>query len=306
MKRDFLAVSDFTAEEIKEVFKLAEGMKKKKISPKPLERKMVACIFHKPSLRTRVSFEVGINQLGGKSLYITKDEFRLGKKDDPGKREWFYDGAKVLSRMVDLMVIRTFEHSGVEELAKFSEIPVINALTDLYHPCQIMGDMFSIWEKKNKIENISIAFLGDGNNVCNSWLDAACLIPLDLRIGTSPETLPDKDVLERAKKTNISKINLTYDPKEAVKNADVVYTDVWASMGQEDLYEKKAKILRKFQLNSELLRHAKKDCLVMHCLPAHRGEEITDEVIDGPNSIVFDQAENRLHVQKGIMVKLLS
>jgi ornithine carbamoyltransferase len=306
MKRDFLAVSDFTAEEIKEVFKLAEGMKKKKISPKSLEGKMVACIFHKPSLRTRISFEVGINQLGGKSLYITKDEFRLGKKDDPGKREWFYDGAKVLSRMVDLMVIRTFEHSGVQELAKFSEIPVINALTDLYHPCQIMGDMFSIWERKNKIENISIAFLGDGNNVCNSWLDTACLIPLDLRIGTSPETLPDKDVLERAKKTNISKISLIYDPKEAVKDADVVYTDVWASMGQEDLYEKKANLLRKFQLNSELLRHAKKDCLVMHCLPAHRGEEITDEVMDGPNSIVFDQAENRLHVQKGIMVKLLS
>jgi len=166
--------------------------------------------------------------------------------------------------------------------------------------------MFSIWEKKNKIENISIAFLGDGNNVCNSWLDAACLIPLDLRIGTSPETLPDKDVLERAKKTNISKISLTYDPKEAVQDADVVYTDVWASMGQEDLYEKKANLLRKFQLNSELLRPAKKDCLVMHCLPAHRGEEITDEVMDGPNSIVFDQAENRLHVQKGIMVKVLS
>lgn len=305
MKKDFLAISDFSAKEIKEVFKLTAEMKKGKIKSQPLKNKTVACIFHKPSLRTRISFEVGIQQLGGKSLYITKDEFKLGRKDDPEKREWFYDGVMVLSRMVDLIVIRTFEHSGVEELAKFSEIPVINALTDLYHPCQIMGDMFTIWEKKKKIENVSIAYLGDGNNVCNSWLDAASLIPLDLRIGTSPETLPDKDVLERAKKSKISKITLTYDPIEAVKNADVVYTDVWASMGQEDLYEVKTSLLRKFQVNSELLRYAKKDCLVMHCLPAHRGEEITDEAMDGKNSVVFDQAENRLHIQKGIILKVM-
>ena len=305
MKKDFLAVSDFSVKEIKEVFKSTAEMKKGKTKPQPLKNKSVACIFHKPSLRTRISFEVGIQQLGGKSLYITKDEFKLGRKDNPEKREWFYDGAKVLSRMVDLIVIRTFEHSGVEELAKFAEIPVINALTDLYHPCQIMGDMFTIWEKKKKIENVSIAYLGDGNNVCNSWLDAASLIPLDLRIGTSPETLPDKNVLEIAKKLKISKITLTYDPIEAVKNADVVYTDVWASMGQEDLYKKKTELLRGFQVNSELLRYAKKDCLVMHCLPAHRGEEITDEAIDGKNSAVFDQAENRLHIQKGIILKLM-
>ncbi|MFH0930545.1 MAG: ornithine carbamoyltransferase [Candidatus Zixiibacteriota bacterium] len=305
MKKDFLAVSDFSTKEIKEVFKLTTDMKKGKIKPLPLKNKAVACIFHKPSLRTRISFEVGIQQLGGKSLYITKDEFKLGRKDDPEKREWFYDGAKVLSRMVDLIVIRTFEHSGVEELAKFSEIPVINALTDLYHPCQVMGDLFTIWERKKKIENVSIAYLGDGNNVCNSWLDAASLIPLDLRIGTSPETLPDKDVLEKAKKSKISKITLTFEPIEAVKNADVVYTDVWASMGQEDLYEIKTSLLRKFQVNSELLKHAKKDCLIMHCLPAHRGEEITDEAMDGKNSAVFDQAENRLHIQKGIILKLM-
>jgi len=305
LKKDFLTVSDFSAKEIKEVFKLAADMKKGKTKPQPLKNKSVACIFHKPSLRTRISFEVGIQQLSGKSLYITKDEFKLGRKDDPEKREWFYDGAKVLSRMVDLIVIRTFEHSGVEELAKFAEIPVINALTDLYHPCQIMGDMFTIWEKKKKIENVSIAYLGDGNNVCNSWLDAASLIPLDLRIGTSPETLPDKNILEIAKKSKISKITLTYDPIEAVKNADVVYTDVWASMGQEDLYKKKTELLRGFQVNSELLSYAKKDCLVMHCLPAHRGEEITDEAMDGKNSAVFDQAENRLHIQKGIILKVM-
>jgi ornithine carbamoyltransferase len=305
MVKDFLAVSDFSAKEIKEVFKLTAEMKKGKIKPLPLRNKSVACIFHKPSLRTRISFEVGIQQLGGSSFYITKEEFKLGRKDDPQKREWYYDGAKVLSRMVDLIVIRTFEHSGVEELAKFSDIPVINALTDLYHPCQVMGDMFTIWEKKRKIENLSIAYLGDGNNVCNSWLDAASFIPMDLRIGTSAETLPNKDVLEKARRSNTSRINVTYDPIEAVKNADVVYTDVWASMGQESLYEKKAKLLRGFQINSELLKYAKKDCLVMHCLPAHRGEEITDEAMDGKNSVVFDQAENRLHIQKGIMLKLM-
>jgi ornithine carbamoyltransferase len=305
MKKYFLAISDFSAGEIKEVFKLTADMKKGKIKPLPLKNKAAACIFHKPSLRTRISFEVGIQQLGGNSLYITKDEFKLGRKDDPEKREWFYDGAKVLSRMVDLIVIRTFEHSGVEELAKFSDIPVINALTDLYHPCQIMGDMFTIWEKKKKIENVSIAYLGDGNNVCNSWLDAASLIPLDLRIGTSTETLPDKNVLEIAKKSKISKITLTFEPIEAVENADVVYTDVWASMGQEKDYEKKANLLRGFQVNSDLIKYAKKDCLVMHCLPAHRGEEITDEAMDGKNSVVFDQAENRLHIQKGIILKLM-
>lgn len=305
MKKDFLAVSDFSAKEIKEVFKLTAEMKKGRIKPQPLKNKAVACIFHKPSLRTRISFEVGIQQLGGRSYYITRDEFKLGEKDDPDKRESYYDGAKVLSRMVDLIVIRTFEHSGIEELAKFSDIPVINALTDLYHPCQILGDMFTIWEKKRKIENISIAYLGDGNNVSNSWLDIASLVPIDLRVGTSAQTLPDKDVLEKARRSNISKINVTYDPIEAVKNADVVYTDVWASMGQESLYGKKANLLRGFQINSELLKYAKKDCLVMHCLPAHRGEEITDEAMDGKNSVVFDQAENRLHIQKGIILKLM-
>jgi ornithine carbamoyltransferase len=305
MKKDFLAVSNFTYKEVKEVFKLTADMKKGKIKPQLLKNKAAVCIFHKPSLRTRISFEVGIQQLGGRSLYITGNEFKLGRKDDPEKREWYYDGAEVLSRMINLIVIRTFEHSGVEELAKFSRVPVINALTDLYHPCQILGDLFTIFEKKKRIENISIAYVGDGNNVCNSFLDAASLIPLDLRIGTSPETMPDKMVLEGAQKSGMSKIKITNYPIEAVENADVIYTDVWSSMGQEDLYESKARLLRRFQVNSQLIGYAKKDCLVMHCLPAHRGEEITDEAMDGKNSVVFDQAENRLHIQKGIIVKLL-
>jgi len=300
MKRDFLAITDFTTEGIKEVFQLAEGMKKKKIFPKPLEGKTVACIFHKPSLRTRISFEVGIGQLGGKSLYITEKEIELGK------RESIYDTAKVLSRYVDMIMIRTFNHKDVQELAKYSSVPVINGLTDLLHPCQVLSDIFSVIEKKGKIENLTVSYLGDGNNVCNSWLNASTRFSFELRIGTARGTEPGKDIFENAQKTKLSKIVLTYDPNEAVRDADVVYTDVWASMGQKDLAEEKGKLLKDFQVNKKLLSLAKKDCLVMHCLPAERGREITDEVMDGPNSIVFDQAENRLHVQKGIMVKLLS
>jgi ornithine carbamoyltransferase len=183
---------------------------------------------------------------------------------------------------------------------------VINGLTDLLHPCQVLSDIFSVIEKKGKIENLTVSYLGDGNNVCNSWLNASTRFSFELRIGTARGTEPGKDIFENAQKTKLSKIVLTYDPNEAVRDADVVYTDVWASMGQKDLAEEKGKLLKDFQVNKKLLSLAKKDCLVMHCLPAERGREITDEVMDGPNSIVFDQAENRLHVQKGIMVKLLS
>jgi len=298
VKRDFLAITDFSSEEIKETFELAGDLKKGKVKPKPLADKVVACLFEKPSLRTRLSFEVGIAQLGGKSLYISKEEIDLGK------RESIRDAAKVISRYVNMIMIRTFRQQDVEELAKHSDVPVINGLTDLLHPCQIMGDMFSIVEKKGRIENIVIAYLGDGNNVANSWLEAASRIPMDLRIGTSPHTLPDKNILEDARKTDLSKISILHCPEDAVREADVVYTDVWASMGQKHLFEEKTQFLSRFQVNSELLRKARKDCIVMHCLPANRGQEITDEVIDGPRSIVFDQAENRLHIQKAIMCKL--
>jgi ornithine carbamoyltransferase len=300
MPKDFLAITDFNKDEIVELFRLAKDLKEEKIQPQPLKGKTVACIFHKPSLRTRISFETGIGELGGKSLYITEKEIELGK------RESIYDAAKVMSRYVGMIVIRTFNHQDVKKLAQHADVPVINALTDLLHPCQVMGDMFSIIEKKGKIDGLTISYLGDGNNVCNSWLNACTRFPFNLKIGTSRKTEPDKKILENAKKVGLSKITLTHDPKEAVKDADVVYTDVWASMGQKDLAQQKAELLRKFQVNVKLLSHAKKDCLVMHCLPANRGEEITDEVMDGPNSIVFDQAENRLHIQKAIMVKLLS
>ncbi len=299
MKRDFLAITDFSTEEMNQVFKLAFDMKNKKIESKPLEGKVVACIFHKPSLRTRVSFEVGIAQLGGRSLYITEKEIELGK------RESIHDAAKVLSRYVDMIVIRTFSHKGVEDLAKYADVPVVNGLTDLLHPCQVMGDLFSIIEKKGGIENQVISYLGDGNNVCNSWLNASTRFSFELRIGTASVTEPDKKIFENAKRVDLSKIVLTYDPEEAVKDADVVYTDVWASMGQKNLALQKEKLLKDFQVNKKLLSFAKKDCVVMHCLPAERGKEITDEVMDGPNSVIFDQAENRLHIQKAIMAKLL-
>jgi ornithine carbamoyltransferase len=299
MKRNFLAVTDFSEAEIRETLKLAAELKRKKGQILDvLKGKTVACIFHKPSLRTRISFEVGIHELGGHSLYITDNEIQLGV------RESIHDVAKVLSRFVAMIQIRTFSHDSVAELAKHADVPVINGLTDLSHPCQIMGDMLTIIEHKGKIDNMKIAYLGDGNNVCNSWLEAATVIPLDLRIGTRKETMPDQKILERSRKVGRSKITVTEDPHEAVRNAEVIYTDVWASMGQEDQAKAKAGLLKGYQLNSHLLAGANPSYIVMHCLPAERGREITDDVIDGPHSVVFDEAENRLHAQKAIMVKL--
>jgi len=302
MKRDFLSITDFSRQEIEEVFKLATELKEKAKEgkcPQPLSGKSVALIFHKPSLRTRVSFEVGLYQLGGRGIYITDQEIQLGR------RESIYDAAKVLSRFVDGIMIRTFSHQDVRELAKWAEVPVINGLTDLLHPCQILSDLFTIWEKKGKVDGIRIAYLGDGNNVANSWLNAATRIQLDLRIGTAPGCEPDREILERAQSSPLSKVSLTYDPQEAVKGADVIYTDVWASMGQKEKSAEKAQLLKGFQVNSELLGYAHPQSLVMHCLPAERGQEITDEVIDGPHSVVFDQAENRLHAQKALLARLL-
>jgi len=299
LKRDFLSNLDFSTKETVEMLKLTSKLKKGTVKPQPLKGKSVACIFHKPSLRTRISFEAGINQLGGHPIYITEKEIELGK------RESISDAARVLSRYVSMIVIRTFSHWDVVELARYASVPVINGLTDLLHPCQIASDIFTIYEKKKRYENLAIAYLGDGNNVTNSWLELACRLKLDLRIGTSPDTPPDNTVLRKALETGLSKIKITHDPIEAIKEADVIYTDVWASMGQKHLAEQKAAALKAFQVNSELLKQAKKDCIVMHCLPANRGEEITDEVMDGPHSVVFDQAENRLHTQKAIMLMLL-
>ncbi len=299
MSRDFLAITDFSESEIRETFKLAADLKKRKGQFLDVLKGMtVACIFHKASLRTRVSFEVGIHELGGHSLYITDKEIELGV------RESIHDAAKVLSRYVGMIEIRTFSHKSVVELARHALVPVINGLTDFLHPCQVMGDMFTMIEHKGKIDNLKIAYLGDGNNVCNSWLKASVRIPLDLRIGTRKETMPDPDIVDEARSSGRSRIKITEDPREAVRGADVVYTDVWASMGQKGQAESRAALLKDFQLNTRLLASADSNYIVMHCLPAERGREITDDVMDGEHSVVFDQAENRLHIQKAIMVKL--
>jgi len=302
MKRDFLSLIDLRPEEVVEVIENAkaikENRKKGKPSPQVLAGKAAALIFHKPSLRTRASFEVGVRELGGSSVYITDQEISIGK------REAISDVAKVMSRYFGLICIRTFGHEIAVDLAKYASVPVVNMLTDLCHPCQVLCDMLTIYEHLGRMKDLTITYLGDGNNITHSWLNMASLLPMDLRIGTSAETLPSEAIVARTKKAGLSKITVTSDPIEAVKGADVVYTDVWASMGQKHLADQKKKQLAAFQINKKLLSHASKKAIVMHCLPANRGEEITDEVMDGPQSVVFDQAENRLHGQKALIVKL--
>lgn len=302
MKRDFLTVTDFTTDEIRENLALAIEVKKKTAaghSPDILRGGVAALIFHKPSLRTRCSFEVGFRQLGGSAVCITDKEIDLGK------RESIHDVAKVMSRYFSMICIRTFSHADVEALAHHAEVPVVNMLTDSFHPCQLMADMQTILEHRGTIDNLTVAYLGDGNNMTASWLRMSMRIPMRLRIGTSKDTLPDAAVIAAARSQGLSEIVITDDPIEAVRDADVLYTDVWASMGQKDKAQQKAAALSRFQINNALLSHAKADASVLHCLPAERGREITDDVIDGPHSVVFDQAENRLHAQKAVIIKLL-
>jgi len=299
MARSLCQITDFHATDIREIFDLCRKMKKNVIAPRPLEGKSAACIFTKASLRTRISFEVGISELGGNPIYVTDNEIKLGE------RESVADAAQVLSRYVGLIMIRTFKQSDVEELAKHATVPVVNGLTDLVHPCQILGDYFTITEHLPPKDRFVVAYLGDGNNITNSWLNLASLIPLELRIGTAEDCHPDPQITEKAKANPDSRVLITADPKEAVEGADVIYTDVWASMGQKHLVEEKEAKLHKYQVNSSLLKDANPGAIVMHCLPAERGREITDEVMDGPQSVVFDEAENRLHIQKAIMVYLL-
>ncbi len=300
MPRSLCQITDFSAAEIKEIFEITKRMKSGQDSSKPLEGKSVACIFTKASLRTRVSFEVGISQLGGNAVYITDAEIKLGQK------EAVADAALVFSRYIWMIMMSTFKQSDVEEMAKYASVPIINGLTDLVHPCQILGDYFTVLEAKGEKDRFVVCYLGDANNITNSWLNLASLIPMELRIGTAEGFEPDAAILKRAKANADSKIVITHDPKEAIAAADVVYTDVWASMGQKHLGQEKAEKLKGFQLNSSLLAEANSDAMVLHCLPAERGKEITDEVMDGPQSKVFDQAENRLHIQKGIMKFLLN
>jgi ornithine carbamoyltransferase len=301
--QDFLSVRDLRKEEILETFRIALDMKKdrEKYST-ALKGKALALIFEKPSLRTRTTFDIGIQQLGGFSLYLSPAEISLGK------RESVHDVAKNLERMVQGIMIRTFAHQIVIDMAKFASIPIINGLTDYSHPCQAMADYLTIYEKKGKLEGLKVCYVGDGNNVAHSLMFAGARLGVHVTVaspaGFEPNPTAFRDAAEDAKATG-AKIEVVHDPVEGVQNADVIYTDIWASMGQEGEAEARKKIFRPYQVNAQLMSHAKKDAIFMHCLPAHRGDEVTDEVIDAPSSVVFDEAENRLHAQKSIMYQLM-
>ena len=303
MNKDFLAISELTKDEIFGLFEFARELKektKRREEHHLLKGMTLAMIFQKPSARTRISFEVGMYQLGGHALYLAPTDISMGK------RESVADVGRVISRYCDGIMARLFGHDQIIELAEFSSAPVINGLTDLLHPCQVMGDMLTVLEHRGNFDNLKVAFVGDGNNLANSWLNMAARVPMALNLAVPEGYDADAEILNATKKSGISTIEIFRNPKEAVKDADVIYTDVWASMGQEEEAALRKKAFADYQVNDELLANAKKECLVMHCLPAHRGDEITDSVIDGPNSIVFDEAENRLHIQKAIMAKLMA
>jgi ornithine carbamoyltransferase len=303
--KDLISIADLSIEEIYEIFDVAKSLKQKLYTNQPhrfLDGKTLGMIFTKRSTRTRVSFETGIFQLGGIGMYFGPNDLQLGISES------ISDTAKVLSRYLNGIMIRTFAHSDVVELAKYAEIPIINGLTDLLHPCQALTDLFTILEKKRKLQGLKLAYIGDGNNVAHSLINGCSKVGIDISIASPNGYEPNKNIVENAKMFADymgSKIDILNDPVQAVKNADVVYTDVWASMGQESESAERKKKFAAFQVNPQLVKHAKEDYLFMHCLPAHRGEEVVDEVADSPNSVIFDEAENRLHVQKAIMALVM-
>ena len=301
--KDFLSIKDFSPSEIWYLLTLSRQIKMHPTTYcDALKRKTLALIFEKPSLRTRVTFDVGIQQLGGFSVYLSPTEISLGK------RESVYDVAKNLERMVQGIMIRTFAHEIVEQMAEYASIPVINGLTDYSHPCQALADYLTMWEAKGHLEELKVAFVGDGNNVAHSLMFAGAQLGAHVWVATPPGYEPKADAIgwagARCRETGAT-CTVTNDPREAVAGADVVYTDVWASMGQESEKEKRNNIFKPYQVNKELFRHAQRDAIFLHCLPAHRGDEVTAEVIDSPRSLVFQQAENRLHAQKAIMLELM-
>lgn len=303
--KDLISIADLTPKEINQIFKLTKKLKKlhkKRKDHLLLLDKTLAMIFQKPSTRTRVSFEAGMYHLGGYALFLSAQDLQLRRG------ETIKDTAKTLSRYVDGIMIRTYDHQDVEDLAKYGTIPIINGLSDLLHPCQVLSDLYTIKEKKGRLKKLKVAYVGDGNNVANSWCYGAAKMGIELSLACPARYQPNKTVVTRASGEAMisgAKINILEDPSQGVKDADVIYTDVWASMGKEEEVAERRSIFYPYQVNEELVAKAKKDCIVMHCLPAHRGEEITDGVMDGPHSVVFDQAENRLHVQKAILVLLL-
>lgn len=303
--KDFLTLADFTKDELMYLIELAIELKEKQkqgIPHKLLEGKTLAMIFEKSSTRTRVSFESGMFQLGGHAMFLSKNDLQMGRG------ETISDTAKVLSRYVDGIMIRTFGHHIVEELADNASIPIINGLTDDYHPCQVLADLVTIYEKKGSFEGKKLAYIGDGNNMAHSLLIGCAIMGIDCTVAVPKNYEVKADILqkaqEKAKETGAT-IEQVYEPILAVENADIIYTDVWASMGWEDEMQDRLKAFAKFQVNEELIKHAKDDYLFFHCLPAHRGEEVTAGIIDGPNSVVFDEAENRLHAQKAILASIM-
>jgi len=303
--RDLVSMDDLSAEELWAVLDFARDLKRRwerADRPKPLTGRMLAMIFEKPSLRTRVTFEVAMYQLGGASIYLAPADVQLGV------RETVPDAARNLERWVDVIMARTFAHQTVVDLAEHARIPVINGLSDREHPCQTLADLLTLYERFGGFKGVTLAWVGDGNNVCHSLLLGAAKVGLSVRVATPPGHAPDAAILQRAEvqaRNSGATITLTMDPEEAVRGADVIYTDVWASMGQEHERAQRLQVFRPYQVNAALLRLARPEAVVMHCLPAHREEEITAEVLDGPQAIVFDQAENRLHAQKALLAMIL-
>jgi ornithine carbamoyltransferase len=302
MKKDLLSEYDLERADFESIFEGAHRLKRLLREGKEhhlLKGKTLGMIFDKSSTRTRISFEVGMFQLGGLSLFLSNRDTQLGRG------EIIADSARTMSRYLNGIMIRTFSQESVEEFARHATIPVINGLTDLLHPCQLLSDLFTIIEKRGTYEGLKVAYIGDGNNMANSWINAAAKLPFHLDLACPDGYDPDAAILKRGIAEAPAGVVLHRDPAEAVRDADVVYTDVWVSMGQEAEREEKMKRFQGYQVNRALIDRAKKDVIVMHCLPAHRGEEITAEVIDGPRSVIIDEAENRLHVQKAVMAILM-
>jgi ornithine carbamoyltransferase len=305
MKRDFLRIPDFTRDEVAGILETTARLKKENKDGKPhrlLEGKSVGMLFNKSSTRTRISFEVGIHQLGAQAVVLSGDKIQMGRGETRA------DTAKVFSRYLDALVIRTYGHEEAEELARAASIPVINALTDMYHPCQILSDMFTIVEKRGSLDGVKVAYIGDGNNVAHSWLLGSAVMGLNLSVACPNGYAPDGRVVAEAQglaQKSGARLEIVHDPNAAAKDADVLYTDTWVSMGQDDETEARRKAFAGFTIDSALAQKARPGAMIMHCLPAHREEEITSEVMDSPASVVWDQAENRLHTQKAILLKLL-
>ena len=300
-KRDLLNFKELSRQEMEQLFELASDLKRKQKQgiPHPfLSHYSMAMIFEKPSLRTRVTFEAGMTQLGGSTIFLGLAEVGLGTRETPA------DCARSLSRWVDLITVRTFSQATLEEMAFYASVPVINGLTDLYHPCQVLADCLTLVEHKQNLDGLKIAFIGDGNNMANSWMEAAEKLAIAFTLACPKGYEPNKQIEEQARK-NGARIKVTQSVEEAASGADVIYTDVWASMGKEEESAERADSFRQYQVNEAVVAMAKKEAVVMHCLPAHRGQEITHEVLESPQCIAFDQAENRLHIQKAIMVWLV-